>query len=53
MSHSTVKGSSVCAKIDRCSKIKSLFDHDWAGDWQLADAMIDACSKCENWKEKR
>ena len=35
-----------CAKINRCHKIADLFDHDWAGDWQLRDAILKTCANC-------
>ena len=42
-----------CPGRDRCLKIGDLFDHDWAGDWQLGDAIVETCRKCELWPEGR
>lgn len=35
-----------CAKSDSCGRLNSLRDHDWAGDWQYAEAVDSTCRDC-------
>jgi hypothetical protein len=35
-----------CRKLDICSKITMLKDHDWACDAQFADSIRKICAKC-------
>jgi hypothetical protein len=47
LENKTVK---ICNKLDVCSKINILKDHDWACDSQFTDSIREICVKCEEFE---
>lgn len=37
----------LCSKIDYCSKIRMLQDHEWSCDSQFIDSVKKICIKCK------
>jgi hypothetical protein len=42
----------ICVKINQCPRISSLFDHEWADDDQLRDAILKTCRNCAEYAEE-
>jgi hypothetical protein len=40
----------LCESLNKCPKIRSLRDRDWACDAQFTEAVVITCSKCEHRK---
>jgi len=36
----------LCADLNKCPKIRSLRDRDWACDAQFTEAVVKTCDKC-------